>query len=575
LLTGMDQSELLVENLSAADLRPSESILQELTHLAMTQDELPFLASEMFEMLRKISGQPVALDYLGGIQYLAMLGNPAGARLLAAFLNVSTPGDRLVPAIRPLDSCRRFQARLAGSEWGMGSLQADWCDRLLRSEIAAKKMSAGLGLTLTAPEGPDPRQQQPWLLLRGVFGHLLDQARDENFWAADEGPTMLAELLRLEVDAWQERISQLAGSINPFRVQSVARVLPILNRSDAEIRDLRLMSTWVVERDFESAFIRPQARWRETLDDKDWGHLLKDLQKRDELAGLARLAQGLATRPILLPQLAEGTRRIMDLSAALVDIGARDVQLDLFTACLLAQTHFGNGQIVFAVDKELADAVQTVLPESDAAEHPLGRLSVMSGLVIVELNEELPPQEHGLPHVRAFTAQEEEDLFNWRKEHRLLTPAERESLDAQDSAAGLKEDQDSEDEKENADDMDAAALKSLVMMNIQSKGVLLGFLRNPKMIAIPGLVEDVVNRTRDPQIIATIATERALHTGLANKGVAVACLRSPVNVSVKILRKFCHVKYVSKVELKRMSQDRTGIRKEVAWEIAKYLSVLA
>lgn len=576
MLTGMDQSELLVENLSAANLHPSESVLHELTHLAMTQDELPFLAAGMFEMLRKVTGQPAALEYLGGIQDLAMRGNPAGARLLAAFLNVSTPGDRLLPVIRPLDSCRRFHAQLAANTGGMGPFQADWCDRLMRIEIVAKKLSGDLDPTPVAPQGLDPRQQHPWLLLRETFGHLLNQARDENFWNGDEGPTMLAELLRLEVDAWQERISQLAGNINPFQVQAVARVLPILNRADAEIRDLRLMSTWVTERDHESAFIRPQARWRETLDDKDWGHLLQDLQKHEGLAGMARLAQGLATQPILLPQLAEGTRRIMDLSAALVEIGARDSQLELFTACLLAQSHFRNGQIVFAVDKELAAAVTTILPESGAAGHPLQRVSVMSGLVIIELNEELPPQEHGLPHARGFTAQEEEDLFNWRRDHNLLTVSEREALATEDqTAAGLPEETADEDENENVDEMDTAALKNLVMTNIQSVSVLLGFLRNPKMIAIPGLVEDVVNRTRNPQIIATIASERALHTGFANKGVALACLRSPVNVSVKTLRKFCHVKYVSKVELKRMAQDRTGIRKEVAREIAKYLAALA
>ena len=131
------------------------------------------------------------------------------------------------------------------------------------------------------------------------------------------------------------------------------------------------------------------------------------------------------------------------------------------------------------------------------------------------------------------------------------------------------------DGDDEIEDLGASALKHLVLTNIQSVSVLLGFLRNPKITSIPGLVEDIVNRTRNPQIIATIAHDRTLHTGFANKGVAVACLRSPVNVSVKTLRKFCHVKYVSKIELKRMAADRTGIRKEVAREIQKYLEALA
>ena len=124
-------------------------------------------------------------------------------------------------------------------------------------------------------------------------------------------------------------------------------------------------------------------------------------------------------------------------------------------------------------------------------------------------------------------------------------------------------------------DLDASAIKHLVLSNIMSISVLLGFLRNPKVVAIPGLVAAVANRTRNPQIIATIAQDRSLYTGFANREVPLACLRSPCNVSPKTLRKFIHVKYVSKIDLKRMASDRTGIRKEIAREIKIYLDGLS
>lgn len=572
MLTGLDHAELLAENLPTADLQPAPAVVQELTHLALTVDELPILTAELFETLRKISGQTVAPDFLGAIQMLAAHGSPAGARLLAAFLNVATPGDRLLPKVRPLDSCRRYQADLARSGGGQGPMQADWLDRLVRCNIAAQKVAQSLELKIAEPVGRGPRLQQPWPLMRAVFAFLLSQVANEKFWQADAAPGLLTEFLRLEVDAWQERISRLAGSINPFRVESVARVLPLLNRADSEIRDLRMMATWVAERDLEAAFVKPLPRWRETLDEKDWGHLLRDLQRSDELAGLARLAQGLVTRPILLPQLAQGTRQIMTLSTALADIGVRDGPLDMLTACLLAQSHFANGQIVFTLDGELSESLETVLPDPADTEHPLHGVSLMSGLLIIELNDDLRVSENGLPHARAMSSEEEADLRRWRYEHQLLDPAECAGMQEQDPTLAIVEE---EEEEEDLEDMGAAALKHLVMMNIQSVSVLLGFLRNPKIIGIPGLVEDVVNRTRNPQIIATVASDRALHTGFANKGVALACLRSPVNVSVKTLRKFCHVKFVSKVDLKRMASDRTGIRKEVAREIAKYLETLA
>jgi len=131
-----------------------------------------------------------------------------------------------------------------------------------------------------------------------------------------------------------------------------------------------------------------------------------------------------------------------------------------------------------------------------------------------------------------------------------------------------------EDDEENAEPA-ASAMKNLVLTNIQSTSLVLGFLRNPKFVGIPGLVESVAIRTRNPRVIETIAVDRTLHTGFANRGVALACLRSPVNVSVKILRKFIHVKFISKMDLKRLAQDRAGVRKEVIREIEKYLEALA
>ncbi|MFT5234017.1 MAG: hypothetical protein ACI9UK_000057 [Candidatus Krumholzibacteriia bacterium] len=576
MLTGFDHSELLAENYAVGSMQPPAAILHELTHLAMSQDELPFLAAEMFELLLKKSGQPAAIKYLGGIQYLISEGTPAGARLLAAFLNVSTPGERLVPVIQPLNSSRRYYALMRASDNPLRPIQADWCQRMAKHKPQIQADFTNLGLSPDGVADGNPRNVDPWPVLRALVDNMLGRASAEKFWETDREPVLLTELVRLEVDAWQERISHMAGNINPFRTQSVARILPILNRSDSVIRDLRQMCNWMAEGDFESAFIRPLPRWCEVMDDKDWGHLNRDLRSRDGLAGLGRLARGLDDNPILLPQLAEGTRRIMALSSALVEDGARETSLNLLTSCLLAQSHYANGQIVFALDDEMTDTVKNILPKPGDVEHPLAGLSLVAGLLVIELNEDLPEWEHGLPFTRPVTEKEGFALKEWQAANK---PVAVDDLDAlRERALALAEEPEDEINKVEAEeiqDMSASALKHLVLTNLQSVSVLLGFLRNPKMTAIPGLVEEVVNRTRNPQIIETVAKDRTLHTGFANKGVAVACLRSPVNVSVKTLRKFCHVKYVSKVELKRMGNDRTGIRKEIAREIKKYLEALA
>ncbi len=143
------------------------------------------------------------------------------------------------------------------------------------------------------------------------------------------------------------------------------------------------------------------------------------------------------------------------------------------------------------------------------------------------------------------------------------------------SCVGLDENGEDQEGAENKNDMDASAIKHLVLSNIMSVSLILGFLRNPKIVAIPGLVAAVATRTRNPQIIETIVTDRTLHSGFANRDVPMICLRSPCNVSPKILSRFIHVKFVSKVDLNRMAKDRAGIRKEVASEINRYLRSLA
>lgn len=137
--------------------------------------------------------------------------------------------------------------------------------------------------------------------------------------------------------------------------------------------------------------------------------------------------------------------------------------------------------------------------------------------------------------------------------------------------AGVGEEQ---DEKEKRKLTGNAALKDMVLRSMQSTSAILAFLRDPKVAAIPGLVEEVTNRTRNPQILETIATTRTLHCGFANRGVPMAVLRSPVNVSIRIIRRFIHVKYVSKIELNRMAVDKSGIRRDVTREVIKYLDAL-
>jgi hypothetical protein len=272
------------------------------------------------------------------------------------------------------------------------------------------------------------------------------------------------------------------------------------------------------------------------------------------LEPLASLVTARANGSLDLPQLAGGTLRLVSLADQLCQEGLRDSGLDLVTAAALVQANHGNGQVALPVERALAAAIERLLadprPFRGGFRGSLGGIQLAPGLVLVDLEHDLEYFPHGFPVL----------IDSGRSALGDSLPTVADGSDAAD--ASVKE------------AIDRVRMRKLVLDNIMSTSVLLEFLRDPKVTSIPGLVAEVVNRTRNPQVIEVVVGNRPLHTGFANKAVPLACLRSPVNVPAKALRKFIHVKYVSKVDLKRLANDRTGIRREIAAEIAKYLESL-
>jgi len=544
---------------------PDASVLEALLALAFADTEVAARAESLFMFLRKISGRKVALEYLMGMQYLAVQGDPAGARLLAAFVDVSTPGDRLLPRVQRFTSSRRLFIRIQQAKDDPGQIHQDWLKRL---DELSQRCLAQVQDTEPPDETADsvPGGEAPWPCLRGSLELLVARlSLGDGFEAEDR--RLMVELLRLEVDAWQERISHLAGSIEPFSVAAITRILPILSLADAEIRDLRQMITWIEEGCQGKEFEKPLSRSLDVLEENDRGALRKALASEPGLAPLANLFEGLVEHPVRVPVMAHCLKVLMALADRLALLGVPGVELDLVTSAQLVQVHFPTD----GSEKEFRLPLPPGFPRAcehilNVAEHGMGpEASELSGLMVRDdhLVMTIPEGgaflEHDFPAAVSDQGEDgpADELMAWAEE-----------LQAEPDSG--------EEENEGIDPNDASVteLKHLVMSNIQSISVLLGFLRNPKVVAIPGLVEEVVNRTRNPKVIETIATVRILHTGFANRGVPLACLRTPVNIPVSVLRKFMHVKYVSKVDLKRMALDKAGIRKEVGRAVKKYLVTL-
>ena len=544
---------------------PDPSILEGLQALAFADAEVAARAESLFMFLRKISSQPVAKEYLAGIQHLAVQGDPAGARLLAAFVDVSTPGDRLMPRVQRFSSSRRLNFRICGNGDDPGNIHHDWLQRL--NDLAGQCMNPDLDTgSESGCASVIPGCEPPWTSLQDTLQLLLARlSLGDDFESGDR--KLLVELLRLEVDAWQERISHLAGSIDPFRVAAISRVLPILGVADAEIRDLRQMISWIEEGCQGTEFDKPLSRSLDILEDNDRAALRGVLSGDPGLALLAELFDGLADRPVRVPVLAHCMKRLQDLAERLAILGVPGVELDLVTATLLIQTHFptdGNGaEFHLPLPPGFPRACGHILEVADGGmgkeAADLSGMKIQGEFLVITIPEGGAYLEHDFPAVVCDPAEDgqADEIQAWAD-------------DLQDQPAAENDD----DGKIDLNEATSTELKHLVMTNIQSTSVLLGFLRNPKIVAIPGLVEEVVHRTRNPVVIETICKVRILHTGFANRGVPLACLRSPVNIPLGTLRKFMHVKFVSRVDLKRMALDKAGIRKEVGREVKKYLKSL-
>jgi hypothetical protein len=379
------------------------------------------------------------------------------------------------------------------------------------------------------------------LLTQTPLGSLLQpNLGTDALVPADEALTELSALVQGTDDplAWTEALDALLSAPEqaPLRVERL-EALQMLAGVGGTIGARLLAAFW-------------------TLPDLD--SLAAVMAADPALAPLAALTASREGGALDLPELAGGTLRLVSLADQLCQAGCRETGFDLITAAAIVQANHGNGEAALAVERDVAVVVARVLasprPFRDGFAGTIDGVSLVPGLVLIDLQGAAGYLPHGFP---------------------VLVGEGRAALGGHlPSTDGILTDAD-EEAAARAQAVDRLRLRKLVLDNIMSTSVLLEFLRDPKVSSIPGLVADVVDRTRNPQVLEVIIANRTLHTGFANKAVPLACLRSPVNVSLKSLRRFIHVKYVSKVDLKRLANDRTGIRREVGQEIEKYLQSLA
>ncbi len=540
--TDLSTHPLLASEQEAREFDLSASLLDELRDLAGAEDQLDLRSHQLFEQLRKMLGQDRLTDCLMGIQWLVCHDEPSGARLLAALLDAQTPGAQLLPRVRRFQSIHRML--LLDPELVGDAFLEDWHARLVsHAEICRQR----LGDKLVDPtDYTNPTDQPPLPTLRAMLDRLQPAPGCEDLSAEDM--QLLAGLVRLESDAYQERVSRLASTIDPFAVMAVMRALPLLNRADAEIRDLGQLALWLESGDLEAVFRRRIPREFDVLEEPERPRLAAAFESDPRLAPLARIHRALVAEPPSVRQIAGPAGRLLTLAHALQKRGLRDTEPSLLEALLVCMEHRRKGVVELELPAELAEVVGQILVTGTSR-----RAAGVRGFDLHGCRLRVTEPRLGLG-----------DRI-WRND--LPTLAEMQSA--------IEDEVEQVRKKRDPEDMSATAVKQMVINNIGSVSIVLGFLRNAKVTGIPGLVADVARRTRSPRVLEVIANDRTLHSGFANKDVPRTLLESPVNLSVKTLRRFIHVKYVSKTDLRRLAKDKARIRKEVVREIESYLESLS
>jgi hypothetical protein len=483
----------------------------------------------LFRSLRKhILGDGLS-PRLCALSASACRGETQGVAALAALLTVRAPGDEVIEALREFSSLhrmgQRYKARLARGERletaERATLDATQAvDDIYRARPESRESSA--------TSLPHPRDLGVAGSCRKVFARLVNELQTKGNLGRED-IELFARVANLELGAVEQRASALAGSINPYSARHVSQLMPILGAMDTEVQSMRAFTGLLAADASVSHFREQRPNFADQMDQRE-AELLLDRTGADELLWpLRRLLLALRRNPLTLRELSFYLSHIYRLGEVLVAARARKHPFDPVEGCLMILEFTKDRALRLPVGERASMAILEAI-----ATEQLERFEFVDGEVILPLDpnaaRRIAPGV-GLP----------------------LPPA---------SESGEVE----LDERQS--------VKNLVLDSINNVSILAGLLRNSKVVSTPGIIELIILRSRAMVILDTICQQRHLHSGYANKGVPVALLRSPMRIPIKSLRKFINVRFVNKLELRRIALDHSSVRREVTDEVEAYLKSL-
>jgi hypothetical protein len=472
--------------------------------------------------LRKRLGSGQLNEMLQGLLASATAGESPGVACLAALVAVRAQGHTVIEGVHEFRHLHRvatrYRRRLARKE----TLRDEEAKLLADLEQIQPRLVSVLQEEADAFALPSPVDLGPAGLPRKIFEQLSFEL-DRTGQLSEESLDIFLCLARLEQRAAEQRAIAVAETVNPYSTKAVSAMMPRLAYLDTEIRDVgSFLSLMEAERD--SRIFHEQASiLHDSLAPEEIAQLISRCEGSAELATAVHLIDGVKQRPLSVRVMAYYVDRLMDIGATLLAEGLRPVSIDPLEAVILT--------LDFAGERDLR------VPTGPAVLEALGE-SPPAGVQLAGAELVVPFDAAAARRVNAPLG--------------LPLPVHEEEAEAQ-----------------------AGSLHDLVMANMNNTSVLLGLLKNPKVFTSPGVVAQIATSCRVMRVLEVICTTRELHSGYANKDVPLALVRSPVRLPVKTLRRLIHVKHISKVELRRLARDKTGLRREVFDEVREYLSSLS
>jgi hypothetical protein len=471
------------------------------------------------ELFRELEPE-AAIELLKVAAGLALQGEAAGVRLLLGFLEVKRPGVEVLDELRGLTGLRRFSLKLAVESWEEGEVPPPVPTTNPLLEVAAE----GARLGALDPEIAE-RTHGP-ADLRGVHQHLCDwfdriarQLRN-GCEVSEKEIEFITQLALLEVVLLEKRLSLVARSIDPHDTRHIARLLPVMSRYDQEIEHMKDVVSRISTYE---PFLERLLTMERVMTSSGMEKLLELLSRDVAARGLGRVIEAMRLRPVLEREFAYQISQLYQI--ALLRVGTLDQAEppDLLSIMLqVLEFRQEDTSLTLVVEPDVADAIWPSIARWDVSRPS-------RDLIEIRFREE---------HSNTF-----------------ILP---------DGTPRLPEDPEERPFRE-------LSLSELVLSQIANDSFILGILENSKATAMPGLVGLIARQSRSLRVLDKIIRLRQLHTGVANSDVPRLLLMNPSHIPISSLKRFIHVRFVSRADLRRMARRSPDMRPEISREIAAYL----